>query len=108
MANEFRYGEERQVHVNALEVGIAYLPVIPYCGATVDHWRNAAVPVTHAVTRVENGTLVRFLEVIGDEHNDEHMWIFALAASPGIQFLVPNSFKPYLWKFKLLPTRKLR
>ena len=105
MANEFRYGEERQVHVNALEVGIAYLPVIPYCGTVRP---SAAVPVTHAVTRVENGTLIRFMEAVGDEHADEHMWIFALAASPGIQFLVPNSFKPYLWKFKLLPTRKLR
>lgn len=108
MANEFRYGEQFQVQVNARELGIAYLPVIPYCGPAVDNWRKLADPVTHAVTRVESGTLIRFLEVIGDEHENEHMWIFALSANPSIQFLVPNSFKNYLLKVKIMPTRKVR
>lgn len=104
--NEFKYGDQRQVQVNTRELGITYLPVIPYCGPAVDQWRNAVAPVTHAVTRVENGTIIRFLEVIGAE--DEQMWIFALASSPSIQFLVPNSFKSYLWKFKMMPVRKMR
>lgn len=108
MANEFRYGDQFQVQVNARELGIAYLPVIPYCGATVDSWRKAAGPVTHAVTRVESGIVIRFLEVIGNEYENEHMWIFALAANPSIQFLVPNSFKNCLLKVKIMPARKLR
>lgn len=108
MLNEFKYGDQRQVHVDARELGISYLPVIPYCGATVDNWRSVVEPVTHAVTRVENGTIIRFLETKGSEQNGDEIWIFALAVSPCIQFLVPSSFGAYLWKFKMLAPRKLR
>jgi len=99
MGNDFRYNEERQVQVRDPDVGVNYLPVVPYT-------HNGR----HNLTRVENGTIIRFVQNFeGNQGGEEdHAWIFCLRSNPAIQFLVPTSSKAFLWKFKMLATRKLR
>jgi len=101
MAHEqgFRWNEERQVQVRDPSIGVSYLPVIPYMAKS-----------RHNLTRVENGTIIRFVENFeGSSGGEEdHAWIFCLRSNPLIQFLVPSSSKEFLWKFKIKPTRKLR
>ncbi len=106
MSNEFRYGEERQVQVTVKDHGGNYLPVMPYVGPAVDHWR-APEPSKHAVTRIDNGTIIRFLSVFNLDFGDP-IWIFCLASNIEIQFLVPSSFQSALWKFKIKAAAKLR
>lgn len=106
MSNEFRYGEERQVQVSVKDHGGNYLPVMPYCGTAVDHWR-APEPIKHAVTRIENGTIIRFLAPFHVDVGDP-LWIFCLSTNIEIQFLVPSSFQSALWKFKMKSVTKLR
>jgi hypothetical protein len=105
MANEFKTGEQRQVQVNIRELGITYLPIIPYCSAPKS-WRQTLV-VTHAVTRIENGTIIRFMDNLQGNDGD-YAWVFSLASKPEIQFIVPSSCMSYLWRFKMKPITKLR
>lgn len=92
--NKFYWHEVRQVNVHDIP-GIRYLPCAPVMGAS------------HAVTRIENGTFIRYLrDVQGGPSNDDTVWIFHLVDKPEIEVLIPGSAIPYLWKAKQRTVRR--
>jgi len=88
----FHYGETRQVQVRDIP-NVNYMPCIPEMGAT------------HAVTRIPNGTFIKFYgeKCIGLD-DSEVVWIFEIPemntsrSQPVVRVLIPADSAQYLWK----------
>lgn len=86
--NKFYWHEQRQVNVHDIP-GVRYLPCMPVIGSS------------HAVTRIENGTFIRYLRDLESGPDiEDRAFVFNLVERPEIEFIVPANFSPYLWKVK--------
>lgn len=85
---KFLWGEQRQVNVHDIP-GVRYMPCMPIVGSQ------------HGVTRIENGTFIRYVrDIEGGPRGEDKAWIFQLSERPEIEFVVPAACAPYLWKAK--------
>ena len=83
----FHYGEQRQVQVRDIP-GVNYMPCIPEMGST------------HAVTRIPNGTFIKFYgeKCIGLD-DSEVVWVFEIPdMKASVRVLIPADSAQYLWK----------